>query len=53
MAADSSKTLQHTRRGLKLVGSKSLFDLDEPNWIADDKVGSSSVCTLYQLTISL
>ena len=37
----AAKTLQHTRRGLKMVGNKSLFDLDEPQWIPDD-----SVCVL-------
>ena len=40
----AAKTLQHTRRGLKMVGSKSLFDLDEPQWIADDSVCSLGAC---------
>ena len=35
-----SKTLQHTWHGLKMVGGdKSLFDLKEPVWHADEKVG--------------
>ena len=33
------KTLQYTRRGLKMVGEeKSLFDLEEPVWHPDEKV---------------
>ena len=33
------KTLQYTRRGLKMVGEeKSLFDLEEPIWHPDEKV---------------
>ena len=33
------KILQHTRRGLKMVADeKSLFDLNEPIWHADEKV---------------
>ena len=32
------KVLQHTRRGLKMVGERSFFDLDEPVWHADEKV---------------
>ena len=33
------KILQHTRRGLKMVTEeKSLFDLNEPIWHADEKV---------------
>lgn len=31
------RTLQHTRRGLKMVGEKSLFDLKEPIWHPDEK----------------
>ena len=34
-----SRTLHHTKRGLKMVGQeKGLFDLDEPKWDDDDKV---------------
>ena len=32
------KTLQYTRRGLRMVGDPSLFDLDEPVWHPDEKV---------------
>lgn len=32
------KTLQYTRRGLRMVGDPSLFDLDEPTWHPDEKV---------------
>ena len=36
------KTLQYTRRGLRMVGEeKSLFDLEEPVWHADEKVSLS------------
>lgn len=35
------KTLQYTRRGLRMVGDPSLFDLDEPVWHPDEKVPSS------------
>lgn len=33
-----ARTLQYTRRGLKMVGEKSLFDLKEPIWHPDEKV---------------
>ena len=33
-----ARTLQYTRRGLKMVGEKSLFDLKEPVWHPDEKV---------------
>ena len=40
--AHPGKVLQHTRRGLKMVADenaqKSLFDLNEPIWHADEKV---------------
>lgn len=32
------KTLQYTRRGLRMVGDPSLFDLEEPVWHPDEKV---------------
>ena len=32
------KTLQYTRRGLRMVGDPSLFDLQEPVWHPDEKV---------------
>ena len=32
------KTVQYTKRGLKVVGPKSIFDLEEPPWIPDEKV---------------
>ena len=32
-----ARTLQYTRRGLKMVGEKSLFDLKEPVWHPDEK----------------
>ena len=32
------KTLQYTRRGLRMVGDPSLFDLVEPVWHPDEKV---------------
>ncbi len=42
---EHGKTLQYTRRGLKMVGKeKSLFDLDEPVWHADEKVGRTLAC---------
>ena len=34
----TARTLQYTRRGLKMVGEKSLFDLKEPLWHPDEKV---------------
>ena len=37
-----ARTLQYTRRGLKMVGEKSLFDLKEPIWHPDEKVSSSN-----------
>ena len=33
-----ARTLQYTRRGLKMVGEKSLFDINEPIWHPDEKV---------------
>ena len=36
------KTLQYTRRGLRMVGDPSLFDLDEPVWHPDEKVPCES-----------
>ena len=37
------KTLQHTRRGLRMVGDQpSLFDMSEPVWHPDEKVGKVS-----------
>lgn len=36
--ATGEKTVQYTKRGLKVVGPKSVFDLDEPPWIPDEKV---------------
>lgn len=40
------KTLQYTRRGLKMVGEeKSLFDLEEPVWHADEKVSTHAFHT--------
>ena len=38
-----ARTLQYTRRGLKMVGEKSLFDLKEPIWHPDEKVGDKKV----------
>ena len=40
------KILQHTRRGLKMVAAveKSLFDLNEPIWHADEKVSGGDDC---------
>jgi len=38
-----ARTLQYTRRGLKMVGEKSIFDLKEPIWHPDEKVGDSGV----------
>lgn len=32
-----ARTLQYTRRGLKMVGEKSVFDLKEPIWHPDEK----------------
>ena len=46
------RTLQYTRRGLKMVAEdKALFDLDEPIWHADEKargwgVGGWILCIL-------
>lgn len=38
------RTLQYTRRGLKMVGEeKALFDLDEPIWHADEKASGRGV----------
>jgi hypothetical protein len=37
-----ARTLQYTRRGLKMVGEKSLFDLKEPIWHPDEKVSCCS-----------
>ena len=39
--AAGEKTVQYTKRGLKVVGPKSIFDLDEPPWVPDDKVTPS------------
>lgn len=47
-----ARTLQYTRRGLKMVGEKSLFDLKEPIWHPDEKVSDHfgvCMCGLGQL----
>ncbi|XP_065882636.1 zinc finger FYVE domain-containing protein 21-like [Dysidea avara] len=36
--ATSDKKVQYTKWGLKMVGTKSIFDLDEPPWLPDEKV---------------
>ena len=38
--AAGEKTVQYTKRGLKVVGPKSIFDLEEPPWIPDEKVST-------------
>ena len=44
MATGQPKTLQHTRRGLRMVGDEpSLFDLNEPIWHPDEKVSGSQI----------
>ena len=40
-----ARTLQYTRRGLKMVGEKSVFDLKEPIWHPDEKA-SPYIATL-------
>ena len=41
-----ARTLQYTRRGLKMVGEKSLFDLKEPIWHPDEKASVEHVLEL-------
>lgn len=42
------KHLQYTWRGLKMVSDeKSIFELDEPIWHADDKVGGCTVLRFF------
>lgn len=41
--AAGEKTVHYTKRGLKVVGPKSIFDLDEPPWIPDEKVACSQI----------
>ena len=38
LMAAGEKTVHYTKRGLKVVGPKSIFDLDEPPWVPDEKV---------------
>ena len=35
------KTVHYMKRGLKVVGPKSIFDLDKPPWVPDEKVQRS------------
>lgn len=42
--AAGERTVQYTKRGLKVVGPKSIFDLDEPPWVPDDKVHNCLNC---------
>ena len=46
-----ARTLQYTRRGLKMVGEKSIFDLKEPIWHPDEKVSDSCVITVGKRVI--
>ena len=49
--AGPAKVLQHTRRGLRMVGEQtSLFDLSEPVWHPDEKVSVAKPCDV-RLTV--
>ena len=45
--ANTDKTLRFTKHGWKMVrdGDKGLFDLEEPDWVEDDKFSNCQICT--------
>ena len=47
------KTLQYTRRGLRMVGDPSLFDLEEPVWHPDEKVSCFVDVLLFNIYVSV